>query len=59
MDQEATTRFRPKGSSERRQGLEKARRILAPFMEGKPSMADELIAERRAEAAAQERESNS
>ena len=34
-----------------REGMRKAQELLRPYLEGKPSLADELIAERRAEAA--------
>ena len=38
----------------RAEGIRQAQRIAAPYVMGAPSMADELIAERRAEAAREE-----
>jgi AbrB family looped-hinge helix DNA binding protein len=38
----------------RLQGIRRAQARLAPYVQGKPSMADELIAERRAEALAED-----
>ncbi|MBA4179491.1 MAG: AbrB family transcriptional regulator [Anaerolinea sp.] len=40
----------------RMQGIRRAQRLLAPYLEGRGSLVDELIAERRAEAAREELE---
>lgn len=40
----------------RLQGIRRAQRLLAPYLEGRGSLVDELIAERRAEAAREELE---
>lgn len=52
MDREPAKQLTPEEIEERRRGLSEARRILAPYLIG-PSLADELLAERRAEAAAE------
>lgn len=48
MEQSKTTR------EERAMAIKRAQKILAPYLRGKGSLVDELIAERRAEAAREE-----